>query len=259
MNSLSDFFHKQDLIRKYSIRLKTLNRLSLADMIDLAQEVEDILKNQGYRPASSKFQHAASLTLGGGTEECSSLECRLKRVEELARFALMYSDKVYVHNMFGRYSHLDGDMDEEQLRMLLHDDLQVFLKLSSLIESGLVTLFEPPTHICSSCLAENQFGPKASQKLKSERKYLSSNYFGKMTVQLSIDDDGVLNYDCEAPKPFFPHEGMVLSSDSVPDSLAAMPRVMARLMQGELVIASKVLRKKLGLYERFAQDVISNL
>src|SRR6266404_2496533 len=45
----------------------------------------------------SPFAQCASISLGGGSDSCVELNCRLNRARALGRYAAAITDRVYVH------------------------------------------------------------------------------------------------------------------------------------------------------------------
>src|SRR6185295_13316957 len=78
-------------------------------------------------------------------------ECRLKQARELAQFAALYSDRVFLNNHFGTLGrYLNNSIDEA--RFEFHDDLEVMLLFRPLIEAGLIVPITPSTTHCYHCL-----------------------------------------------------------------------------------------------------------
>lgn len=83
-------------------------------------------------------------------QTCSALPCRLQRLDSLARYAALYSDRVYVRNYFSGYDNLTQAPIQE-LRGQFLDDLTVLNSIAPLINKGLISLVTPVSCMCPSC------------------------------------------------------------------------------------------------------------
>src|SRR5215471_15535022 len=113
MKDAFEFLKEFDFISRKGLNIPLLKTLSRADVIELGQVLTIITELKKARTSDTTYTHAASNSLSGGRAICGGLDCRLERISELARFALMYSDCVYIENPFSDYEHLPADGDEE--------------------------------------------------------------------------------------------------------------------------------------------------
>ena len=117
---------------------RRIQRASASDILDFARQSCEIASTNLPRDVSL-FSHSASLSLGCGRWPCSSIECRLEGAERLAHYAALYSDRVYIRNFFADYiEHLDSQVrpDQEKLRQVFAEDLQLLGYLKPVIEAG---------------------------------------------------------------------------------------------------------------------------
>lgn len=107
MDSILQFLKEKSLFNKNGPSVRTISSLSLTDFVDTTQEIDDIIKSNHRPVKNSIFSHSASLGLGGSSTECAYINCRIERISKLARFALMYSDEVFINSFFSGYSYKD--------------------------------------------------------------------------------------------------------------------------------------------------------
>lgn len=159
MNQLHDFF---EFIHCEGLNAKNLEaRVDLMDGIKLQRLVE-ILNQLVHVPYEEHGRHKrafdfeANADLSGGSDWCSSLMCRLRKVDELARFSALYSDKVFIANPFDKYDDLDSTFYKEPrihlARRYLVGDILVLLYLKPLFEAGILFVRVNPSHICFDCI-----------------------------------------------------------------------------------------------------------
>ena len=87
------------------VKLERIATLRKSKILDLAEELGAATTPDDFAPSQTVFSHCASLSLGGGREECMSLRCRKRRLDHLVRYAALYSDRVYIRNFFSGYHH----------------------------------------------------------------------------------------------------------------------------------------------------------
>lgn len=137
------------------------------------------------------FRFDASVDLSGDDSMCGNPWCRFEQAEELARFAALYADTVYITNPFAKYEHHLSEFasrNPESVKRLLVGDLMVLLYLRPLIEAGLVGLRESVSDFCPDCRARIS-GPDvdlaaALARLESE---LRDTYLDECTFELGRD------------------------------------------------------------------------
>lgn len=84
-----------------------LGNLRCRELVNIADEITEFFRlpntNTILNAERSFSTHRASLLLGGSPIHSIESGCRLFEIEHLSRFALLYSDRVYINNFFGRY------------------------------------------------------------------------------------------------------------------------------------------------------------
>ena len=256
MHSIIQILKEKNVLDKKGPKYSTIESLRIRDIVDIAIEISENTKSN-HKPANNPlFSHAASLGLGGSSIDCSYVNCRIERIRNLSRFALMYSDKVYVDNFFDGYKDLDSNEDLTLAKQNFTDDLMVINEISSLIEKGYVELFSTGKDICFSCQARQFIGDSAAKKLDRAYRKLKSDFLNEMSVKVELGYEG-LDFICEGQAPYFDHE-MVSATRNVPEALIKRPSILKQIEKGNSVSISKALIKDLGLNEEYAHRIVSN-
>jgi hypothetical protein len=264
MNSLFDILEYKQILTRGTMQRPVVESLSAQEIFDLAEAIVTLTTQSEPCVNKTVFAHSAALSLSGSREDCARLCCRESRISELARFALLYSDQVYVNNWFYGYSHIRSqfddpreEKDENKLREFFFEDLCLLEKLRPLLENGFVALFTPNTHTCPSCLAKSAFGPSAGERLKQEQKRLAEEYL--LNTSISFEKNEMFGLRCSGPETYFEHGGIIRTSNEAPKLLASMPRVMRKVLNGESVPLSAAVKKNLKIHEELAERVVRNI
>jgi len=236
-------------------------RLTPAQLTDLGRQAALVTKPEVVERLSGTLTHTATLSLGGGSEPCANLSCRVKHVDELAQFAAFYSDRVYIHNFLSNHAshpHSGYIPSIEERRFTLLTDLQVLQRLRPLIETGLIVPVTATGDVCNQCVALGAFGTGADKRFDRERKRLAARFFREMKVVIDYVD-GEWTIECQAPDDLLEHGNSLTVYDEAPDTLRRMPRVMQRALDGEAVTLSRDARRKLGIHDDAAADIFGSV
>jgi hypothetical protein len=254
-----------DLLSKEGVRESTVKSLPKEKLFELAEAIVQVTQSDKRETSKTIFAHSASLSLGGGREGCSQLKCRSSRVNELARVALMYSDKVYIDNFFTEYEHIRNHLgkpghipNEAKVRQRFFEDLYVLFQIRPLIEEGLIVLFSPPRHMCAHNLANISFGADANKRLQKEEKRLTKEYLSKSSATIETWHDEYLVF-CRGPEQYFEHGGQGKLYYDLPTPISSMPTILKKLNKGEEVPLSYNVFKRLKIHKAFARDVVRNI
>lgn len=256
MNSILKILREKNILGNEGPIIRSIDSLSLREFVDFEKEIEAEIRSNHKPVKNSIFSHSASLHLGGGSLECAFIDCRLERINKLARFALMYSDKVFIDNFFTGYTDIDSTDDLTWAKESLFDDLLVIHEIKPLIEKGLIEFFSPEKNVCFSCQARKFLGQDAIKIFNSSYKKLQLEYLNNMSVVVDRNPDGIC-FICKGLKPYFDHE-MVQTALNIPDQLLKRPSILKRIESEKRASISKTLIKDLGLHIKFAHDVVTN-
>jgi hypothetical protein len=258
MDTLFDMLRMKNIITHKGVKASTVESLPLSQILDTASEIVNATRLNIVNPNRTIFSYSASYSVGGGREACASLNHRITRLDELARFALMYSDQVYINNFFSEYSHYEN-ADIDFLRRYFFEDVYLLTCLEPLLQVGLLSFFSPPVG-CIHQWTKRILNDEAEKKLNREERRLKKEYLTKTSITLRQKDDKY-KLDCNAPEPYIEHGTKVFTylPNTLPKPLLDMPRIINRVRKGESVPLSESVRRKLGFHEENAFDVIENV
>jgi hypothetical protein len=258
---LLELLENVGLVNGSRINERRVMRLSAGQLSDLGAEAAAITKAEELERESGSLAHSATLSLGGGTQPCINVSCRIHQVDQLAQFAAFYSDRVYIHNFLGKYeheSHSGYAHSLEERRHALLDDLQVIVRIRPLIEAGMIILVTPTREVCSQCIALGAFGIDADKRLIRERRRLTRQYFEEMSVEFAYNGEA-WEIRCEAPEELLEHGSVSYFYEEPPEPLCNMPRILQHALQGKFVRLSRDARRKLREHEDAANRVFGSV
>lgn len=235
-----------------------LDRASVDDILQVVKDSAQVTAASDLVPVDSVFEHSATLSLSGGRHPCASIECRRSRIDELARFAAFYSDRVYIRNILSDHSvHPDKHIPVEELRDDIRDDLTLLIELRPLVEAGRIVPLTPPGNRCPRCLWERDAHSEERLKLAPVRQSLSLEFLARMKVSLRKVGHGY-QVIVQAPDDLLEH-AVYLRQEKIPSSVRAMPAIRSALAQGRTVLMTGELKSLLKLHERFAGQVFTDI
>lgn len=256
---LRDLFENPGLMVDGKPVFKSIQKASLRQIADLCRQSGDISSCENLQPVPSIFNHTASLPLGGDRYPCESISCRLQKLKELAQFAALYSDKVYVRNFLNDYA------DEEHLTKLDKDlvldkfqkDLIVFSTLLPLIEAGKVQLITFQK-ICPHCLSLQSLQQNAGPQYDKASKDLEKRYYSEVDYSLRYRE-GALVLEARGPEILVPHgESHYISRDMTQLGIPAAHLIKKTKAAGEVKLTSAQ-AKRIKAAKHFFGPVIDSI
>jgi hypothetical protein len=162
---------------------------NIEEIIEFAAECLAITNTARDDLAPSLFNFSASITLSGGNFPCESVDCRIKNIENIAKFSAAYSDSTTIHNPYDFiYYYIEEDKkltesSEDKIREYTFIAVVASLQLRALIESGIIrfsktlyTLCEPhkkehdeetdKIHARLMLISERKVFPKIQKQVK---------------------------------------------------------------------------------------------
>lgn len=262
MKKVFEFVKSYDLVTKKGVNSKRISNLTEAKIIGFAEKISAKIESSVVPIAKSSFTHTASTSLGGGTQGCFHLNCRLSKLDQLARFALLYSDGVFIENYFLGYKpfykngvSLDSQFELNMMKYKFGADLYLLKYIQPLLEKGIISFAPTKFHFCKGCFAEFNERNKLNRKILSDRvKTLSNDYLEKMTISCK-KKDGVYSIKIDAPKLNFEHAKFQIA-EQLPAQIEKKPRIAQKIKNGKEVFLSKSLSKELGYHNKLARDVL---
>lgn len=129
----------------YVMREKYLIKQSENELENLLEDMYISVPYPDYSH-NSLFNFEPNHSIAGDRFPCSSIDCRLKRINELSIFSSMYADHVNI--VFPLNRHINALIDNQQIdREMLLDDLEVIAAYRPLAEAGIVQ-FQPNMAVC---------------------------------------------------------------------------------------------------------------
>lgn len=163
---------------------KVINKLSKKRFIKFVKDLKKAAVGKNIRSVSP-FNFFANSQLSGFPYPCSSIDCRKGHLEQLARFAALYSDTVVIQNPFATISNSSLEKeDSEYLKRIVLSDIKTLLPFRSMFEAGIFNFSKNNFNLCHGCLAKLlEYEEKIfRKKIFQVRKILEEDFFKKVKV-----------------------------------------------------------------------------
>lgn len=122
---------------------------------------------------NENFSFVANSSLSGGTHPCSASECRNKRLDQLASFAALYADEVYIQNPFENILLGGSRPIRERERQEVLSGIQNYFYLRPLIEKGIIKYATINVNFCEQH-SDKIAKPLAESISKKQEKLVES-------------------------------------------------------------------------------------
>ena len=236
-----------------------LSSRSSIELLDIAASLAaaTVVERPVHDP--SLYAQWSSLSLAGAPQPCSGAKCRVGRVSRLTHYAALYSDRVYVSNLFGRHlvhqdtNRLSGEIDE-RFRSSFAVDIAIARMLRPLVERGLIAFVTTPAVLCSECVATAAYGEGANKRLTVQLAQLSRRFFKMISASIRKREHHYL-LTLRGPEGILEHGVLTKRLPALPDVLRRMPRLAARIERGEDVELSGAARRQLQVHQSFVNDL----
>ncbi|MGA2468275.1 MAG: hypothetical protein ABSH06_28515 [Thermodesulfobacteriota bacterium] len=237
-----------------------IDKAKVSKIIDIAEQSVEITSAKNLKRGNSALSHSASLSLSGGRESCYSLNCRMSRVYQLAQFASLYSDRVYIRNFLSDFSpHWGADRwDDLILKRSFKNDLIILNEIRPLVERGRIVIFTPPLDCCPTCLARSHLGKDAGERLRKEYKVLLKRYLREISYRLSLENRKYF-MDLAGPDLLLEHGGQTIEMSELPTEIMRNTKITNKLDKKKTVSLSKKIVEELGLNQVLALRVMENI
>jgi hypothetical protein len=264
MHPLFELLRKANLINKKGVNKNALLHMSLEELHVVTVLSKEITSSRNMARENSIFSYSASISLSGGKEPCSESECRINRASNLAQFAALYSDRVYIHNFFADYFQNTHDLSysinfEQELHLKTHilNDLLVLNYLRPLIEKGRIIPITPPNYH-ADCLVVETFGKEANKRFSSAIKKIEQQYRKNISAKF-LYKNGHFSIEVQGPENLIEHGFTALHFRNDPELFGDVPSLLKKVMKSKEVDLLPKDIKALGLDEKFAWEVVSNI
>jgi len=259
MQTLYQYLRSKGLASRNGIRQESVQKLTRIKIEKVARELDAIcLEKSGHRKIPT-FKHFASLALGGSREECVALRCRQEKLDALSRFAVMYSDRVFIKS-FITDSCDSGSAPIDVLRQGFYDDLQLMWLIRHLIESGDISFIPSFGCICRNCMCE-EFGVDLEQQKRLDTLHgkLANDFLRETSLTIVRVGKETFGVEQRGPELYFPHgfQGKIL--DAIPKPLERRPNILKKFLRDGVITVSRTLQRELGQHKAMAKTVVANI
>jgi hypothetical protein len=246
MDDFYAFLRKKGLSEKNLAR--KIESWSNTETLDFAKEACLLLREQPEKPGTI-FRFSASSTLSGAPFPCSSTECRLERLDPLARFAALYADQVYIQNPLERYYFWERIGDEN--KQIVAGDVLCLLYLRPLFEAGLLSVKNGTVALCEECLAQQvALEEETRERLERPRKRLQERYLKNVEVYV-VKRENETFLTCQGPEQLLGH--------STVDFMGNLPKpLVEKFAKGEHKVSKRDVRKY-GFVDSWVDSIMSDL
>jgi len=159
MNNVFQFLESKGIVDGSSA-FEVVRKLNLTQAVDLLEGCFLATNKQDVNNLEwSLLSFSANTSLAGGIEPCSSIGCRIEQAYRLALFGGLYSDKLYLPNLFDYYYDMIQrgrfpNWNKNQINYFynrLIGDIAVYFQFKPLIDAGIATINKTVFMTCSHC------------------------------------------------------------------------------------------------------------
>lgn len=195
MEELYELLEKKGLIKNDQIESLIMSKLSLSEVSQLKESLHNIVRLHSSPQSLQNLSHYSfypDSDLSAQHNFCPDWDCRLNRVDGLARFAVLYADSIYIQDYFSDYKHIPADsLMEEQYRRTFVGDIKILLYIKQLVLDGVVQFLSgyatAGAHVCPGCF--HQFVhdyQKVEDELYKSAKKIAAGYITSTEISVSL-------------------------------------------------------------------------
>lgn len=118
------------------------------------------------------FTFTANSSLSGGGNFCSSLDCRMSKLDELVSFASLYADCIYIRHPFEKIYLHGFDKFSDNSRLEFINGIILFYYLEPFIKKGIIKYVNEGVTLCKNHW--DSLGIPLEEKIKSQEKKLTN-------------------------------------------------------------------------------------
>ena len=257
MKNYFEYLDKHFPYKDEEINSEFVAKLSENQIIDMSEELSSLISAPSPKDKTSIFNHCASITLSGGRGSCWQYDCRKKRLNQVARIAALYSDKVYINNYFSYFN--SHNINYDSIHEDFYDDLLLIYQIRPLLENGIISIVrEVPDH-CPHCVAGAIAGDPNNNKrinqIDNAVSKLAQEYFTESIVYIELEENDTLGFTIEAPPPYFAHGTCQISSMELPDIVLNNPILLKKLQTESKVKLNKELQEEFGFHYQIVEEI----
>jgi len=269
-DKLFELINKKKLINPSNVDKAIFDKMSLSKLISLAVELGLSIESESSPPNTLSLQDyhfLANSNMSGLYEGgCTYSECRLQRVDQLCRFATLYSDSVYIQSYFDWLNHLqipENPYQEYHFRDSISGSIQIINAIKPLIQNGIIRFLPTGIAVCKTCYTQLVEQEKAlNAELNKQIKQLEKLYSYTTSADLKVRstpsslDGHTYEFHVTCDEELFDHGEYVTYISQLPpillEKLANQPSLKKHRLSASEILRAHVNRK---LLRAIAMDV----
>lgn len=189
-SELFNYLEAFEQIEEKDIFKQIVQEWSEEQVEDFVVNIFKLIPNDSFEK-HSYYNFYANSTLAGAPYPCSALECRVKNVYDLLRFAALYADKMLLPSPIDKH-YEDIEAGRKVNRMNLVGDIIIILNLKPLILSGIIGFFSSYVCLCADCLSKIT---KKENELQAKMHKIAELIYNEtlecISCNLQRDQDGI--------------------------------------------------------------------
>jgi hypothetical protein len=244
--------------------------MSLSKLIELSVDLFSAIEFEASPPDAlglRDYHFLANSRMSGLYEGgCTYSKCRLRRVDDLSRFAALYSDSVYIQSYFDWLNHLhipEDTYQESHLRNSISGSIKIINAMKPLIQNGILRFLPAGFALCKTCYAEvmgqqEELNAGLDNQIKQLEKIYSNTTSANLKVLStpSSYDGHIYEYHVTCDEDLYDHGDYVLYISKLPQillrKLANQPSLKQHHLSASEILRAHVNRKTL---KTIAMDV----
>lgn len=211
VKELFDLLDREGLARPDNLE-EQMARYSLTEIADLDQHLADIVKAHDAVGSSevTGFDFWPNGDLAG-LRGCQASDCRLRRVDHLVRFAVMWADSLYIPSYFGV---TPRGRIEELWREWLYGSVSALLVSRPAIEAGIIQIVPHKPIRCP--IHDPDADPEikgVAETLAHAEELMQKEYRDAIEVTFETGPGRKYGLWISGPEDLFPHGGVGRTTD----------------------------------------------
>jgi len=198
MDKFYDYLREKGILEAPDV-FDIISKLSVEEILDFALNCYSLTESSS-RPEKNEgiFNFSVSSSISGGVVPCSDPLCRINNSYDLASFAALYSEKIYIPNPFEHiYRRLENNFNfdnEGQFFNFVNQlvgDVMVLLTFRPLFKHNIFSINPRMVVVCQSCWDKKR---KEQKNIDNKFRKFSKQIIRKINenVKFTIDEKGAI-------------------------------------------------------------------
>jgi len=232
--TLFEIIKKNKLTNNDRIEKAVMSDWTLSKLFSLVEELYVSIESESPPPniSSLKDYHFIANSNMSGIHDagCHESNCRLGRIDRLARFATLYTDSVYIQNYFSGFEHIDIDSEDLYMTQSFRDSiagsLKIIIEIEPLIHNGIVRFLPTLIMLCTHCQAQliesiNTIDTRLDKQIKALDDLYSRSTSANLRVLPTPSplDGHTFEIHVECDEELFEHGGFIKIGTELPPLL----------------------------------------